>query len=62
MTRAQLLTAVRVAGYHDDKRTGTRLLGANRLSMATYLQAFREGRQARANGARCECLECKEAS
>ena len=61
MRRVDLLNAVRIAGYHDDGSTGTRLLIESSLSMTVYLRTFREGQRMRAAGVRCLCRECEAA-
>jgi len=61
MTRKQRLEAIKVAGYHDDRRTATRLYIEGRLSLPAMQEAFAKGAQARAAGVPCSCFECKEA-
>ena len=64
MSRKDRIVAMRIAGYHGDKREWTRLYceGAGRLSIATANDAWRAGLAAKSAGARCSCFECKEAS
>lgn len=57
--RERVLQAVKIAGYHEDRATGTRLLIEGRISMQSYNEAFNAGRRARAAGVRCECLDCQ---
>lgn len=56
--REQVLQAVKVAGYHEDRAMGTRLYVEGRISMASYLQAFNAGRRAKVAGVKCGCLDC----
>lgn len=61
MTRKQRLDAIKVAGYHDDRRTATRLYIEGRLSLPAMQEAFAQGARARAAGVPCSCFECKGA-
>ncbi len=60
MKREVLTTLIRVAGYHDDRATFTRLYIENRISKPKADEAYRSGRQAKAAGVRCDCHECKQ--
>ena len=63
MNRKNRLEAIRVAAYHGDLETATRLFiegtGGQRVSMEAYRDALRKGREQRAVGTPCTCLECK---
>jgi hypothetical protein len=54
-----LTTLLRVAGYHEDRATFTRLYIENRISKKNADEAYRSGRQAKAAGVRCDCHDCK---
>lgn len=58
MKREYLLAYLRVAGYHEDRATFTRLYIENRISRPAAEDAFRAGRQAKVRGVRCDCHEC----
>lgn len=59
MKRHVLTTLLRVAGYHEDTSTLARLCIENPISKRAADEAFRSGRQARAAGVRCLCVDCK---
>jgi len=59
MKREHLLAYLRVAGYHDDAATYTRLLIENRISKAAAKEAYSAGVKARENGVPCDCRTCK---
>jgi len=61
MKRADAINAMRFAGYHGDKATFTSLLIENRVSQAVATAAFREGTKAKADGVRCNCINCRAA-
>lgn len=52
------LAKVKFAGYHEDTSMGTRLYIENRISFEAYSKAFNEGRQAKKNGMKCNCMDC----
>jgi hypothetical protein len=56
--RDKVLTMLRVAGYHDDKATWTRVYCENRVAFAAAQIAFNEGQRTKANGVKCSCFEC----
>jgi hypothetical protein len=60
MKRSVLLSLIRVAGYHGDTRTFTRLLVENRISRAVADTAFLAGKRAKERGVPCTCHACKE--
>jgi ketopantoate hydroxymethyltransferase len=62
MTRKQRLVAMRVAGYHGDTRTFTRLYIEGRVSMPAAQEAYAQGVKAKEAGVPCSCFECKEAA
>lgn len=61
MKRSDALSAMRLAGYHDDSRAFTRLVCTTRVSREKANEQWRIGRQLRAAGVRCECFTCREA-
>jgi hypothetical protein len=58
MTRNQAIAHARVAGYHEDTATFTRLICEQRVNRQTMNDAFYSGRKARANGMKCSCRDC----
>lgn len=58
MKREHLTSLMRVAGYHGDHATFTRLFIENRISKKAADQAFRSGEQARSAGVKCTCRSC----
>ncbi len=59
MTREQALTYLRVAGYHGDRASFTRLYVENRVSYVAAKKAYEQGRAALARGISCNCNDCK---
>lgn len=59
MTRKHAIQYARVAGYHDDAKRYTRLIIEARINRQAMTEAFLSGKQARANGVKCNCSECK---
>lgn len=63
MTKRQTaLTLARIAGYHEDTATFTRLIIESRVARPAMNEAFLNGRTARASGMKCNCYECKKAN
>lgn len=60
MKRADALAWIRIAGYHDDTASYTRLYIENRVSYTAARAAFTAGRAQRAAGSRCTCSDCKK--
>jgi len=58
MKRKDVLTAIRVAGYHGDKERGILLYVKNWISLETYVREFDAGAAMRENGVPCDCLDC----
>jgi len=58
MTRKNALTVLRIAGYHEDMRTFTRVYVENRVSLQVARREYAAGQQAKANGIACHCHEC----
>jgi len=56
------LAAIRVAGYHDDLRTATRLYTENRISRKAYEEAFSQGVRQKKLGVPCSCYTCKQSN
>lgn len=61
MTRQQAINHLRVAGYHADMRSFTRLYVENRVSIKAAREAYAEGERMRDNGVLCTCSDCKQA-
>jgi len=60
MKRSDALSALRLAGYHNDSRAFTRTYVENRISYRVAQQEWRLGVSAKLAGVRCTCFECKE--
>lgn len=58
MKRKDAIAWLRVAGYHNDERTGLRIYTESRLSYHAYREAWNEGARAKNNGMKCYCAEC----
>lgn len=56
--RENALGWMRIAGYHDDKRTFTRLLFENRVSRKAADEAWQQGQRQKQAGMRCTCYYC----
>ena len=61
MKRKDVLTAIRVAGYHGDKERGIFLYLKNWVSLPVYGREFEAGVAMRQGGVPCDCPECREA-
>jgi len=59
MTRKDVLTNIRIAGYHGDQRRYTRLLIENRISASAAGSAYRQGAQQKQGGMKCTCIMCR---
>ena len=59
MKRTAALGWIRIAGYHGDKASFTRLYIENRVSRAAADAAWRSGANARNAGVPCNCSECR---
>jgi hypothetical protein len=59
MTKKSALVHVKIAGYHEDLKTGTRILIESGLSRTDYDHAFNAGRAAKEGGMKCACMKCK---
>lgn len=53
-----ILASIRVAGYHDDTKEGTRLYIEHRVSIADYRDHFYRGQRQREAGMKCSCYIC----
>jgi len=61
MTKREIaITGARIAGYHDGQQTLIRLYVEARVKLGVMKQAFFDGQQARINGVKCNCCECKQ--
>jgi hypothetical protein len=58
--RQTALTLARIAGYHEDTASFTRLIIESRVARPAMNEAFLNGRQAKAGGMKCNCHECKK--
>lgn len=59
--RETLLALLRVAGYHADVASYTRLLIENRISKAAAREAYGIGQRMKAAGVTCSCHACNQA-
>lgn len=50
----------RIAGYHGDKQTFTRLIVESHVASDTLYRAWGEGARAKTQGVRCTCKECEK--
>lgn len=62
MTRKDALLVCKVAGYHQDRATFTRVYIENRISRPAADEAWRSGMAAKRAGIPCVCAECKAKS
>lgn len=60
MKRTDALSALRLAGYHNDSGSFTRVYVENRISHKVAQQEWSLGVAAKLAGVRCTCFECKE--
>jgi hypothetical protein len=58
MKRSLLLALIRVAAYHDDRATMTRLLIEHRISRPAFDAEVQRGREMRKAGIKCTCKDC----
>jgi hypothetical protein len=58
MTRKDVLSYMRIAGYHSDTAAYTRLYVENRISRAIAQEAWLSGVNAEKSGMKCTCLDC----
>ena len=59
MTKREVtLAKARVAGYHGDVQSFTRLLIEGRVRLPFMNAAWREGVAQKAKGVRCTCRDC----
>ena len=59
--RQTAITLAKVAGYHGDSATFTRLIIESRVNRQTMNEAWRTGQQLKAAGMPCGCFECSHA-
>lgn len=62
MKRPDALAYMRIAGYHSDRATFTRLLIESRVARTAADEAFRAGERAKAGGMACACPTCRKAT
>lgn len=53
------LHCMKIAGYHNDRSTFTRLYIESRIKPELCHESFRLGLVMKANGIKCFCNECK---
>jgi len=58
MRRETALTLAKIAGYHGDSRTFTRLIIECRVNRQAMNQAWIYGENARQAGVKCHCTDC----
>jgi hypothetical protein len=56
--REQALASARIAGYHDDGRSFTRLIVEARVNRQAMNAAWMDGKRALAAGVGCTCRDC----
>lgn len=59
MKRNVAISMMRVAGYHDDQRERVRLIVESHVNRQTMDSAWVDGQNAKKNGVRCDCFECR---
>lgn len=57
--KEKALAALRVAGYHEDKKTFTRVYIENRINLQTAILEYNKGIDNKRNGMICTCGQCK---
>jgi len=60
--RETALRLAKIAGYHGDSKTFTRLIIECRVNRQAMNSAWYAGERALEAGVKCHCLDCKEAS
>jgi hypothetical protein len=60
MKRKEVLSAIRVAGYHGDIERAMHLYVKNWVGYRAYGREFEAGVAMRKNGTPCDCLKCKQ--
>lgn len=61
MGRKNALTKIRMAGFHEDRGMGTRIMIDAHISIGVYQKEFQKGRDMKKAGVRCDCLDCRPA-
>ena len=56
--RERAIIAAKIAGYHADLKTYTRLLCTIRCNNFVLQRAYWAGETAKKNGCPCSCLDC----
>ena len=59
MKRADALSTLRIAGYHNDQRAFVRTYVENRISRKVANEEFNRGAALKRAGVGCTCFECK---
>lgn len=63
MKREHVLAWLRVAGYHADRASFTRIYIENRIGYEAAKAAYGQGQAQRASGAvKCSCADCQKPS
>jgi hypothetical protein len=60
MKHKDVLTAIRVAGYHGDIERAMHLYVKNWVGYRAYGREFEAGMAMRRNGVPCDCVECRK--
>ena len=60
MKRKDVLSAIRVAGYHGNMELGRYLYLKNWVSLSTYGREFAAGAAMRQSGIPCDCTDCRK--
>jgi hypothetical protein len=58
--REHAIVAAKIAGYHADVKTFTRLRCEVRVNNYVLQQAYWAGETAKKNGVPCRCVECSQ--
>lgn len=56
--RKLTLDLIRIAGYHNDAKSFTRLYCESNISRAAANEAWQNGVNQKLNGVKCNCKEC----
>jgi hypothetical protein len=58
--RDRALQCAKIAGYHEDRKTLTRLYIECRVNLHAMQAAFWAGQQAKKAGVKCGCYDCNK--
>ena len=59
MKRKDALILMRAAGFHQDRRTFTRVCIEARVSYTKATEEYQKGDQMRKDGVKCSCNDCE---